>query len=395
MKIVVIIPTYNEKENIESTINVLQKIFKKVPNDVQMHVLVTDGNSPDGTSEIVANISKNSPNVHLIKESSKRGLGAAYKDAMDWAFHNMDADAVVTFDADLSHDPEILPNFVQKLQSGNKYVVGTRYKKGGSIPEDWGIHRKIISTLGNLFIRILYFESHCSDFTSGYKAISREVYEKIGGEAGRHSGYTFAIATNLEAARAGYKIVEIPYHFSDRTMGKSKIGPEYFMNGLIFVIQSRMKDFMASRFGKVVVAGGFGSIAQFASYGLLFRPLIEEMNILGIPQDYFVAGFEIHPAALFALLLAIEAGVFTAFSVNNLWAFKDSSLGGILFWRRFFKNQFVVAGGILIQLGIFQLLVNLIGRGAILDYVYQGIGIVVGLFWNFYFYKKVIWKIAS
>jgi dolichol-phosphate mannosyltransferase len=392
MKIVIIIPTYNEKENIENTINTLQKTFQKVPSGAEMHILVTDGNSPDGTGEIVQNISKNSPNVHLTKEVEKSGIGAAYKGAMDKAFREMNADAVITFDADLSHDPEKLPIFVEKLQNGSKYVCGSRYTEGGGIPEEWGLHRKLLSSSGNRFVRILYMGSGCTDFTSGYKAISKEVYEKIGEKVGKHSGYTFAIATNLEAVRAGYKIDEVPYHFKDRTMGKSKMGSEYILNGLIFVVQSRVKDFFNSRFGKVFVAGGLGSVAQFITYGLIFKPLVEVQNIFGLPTDSEIWGFDVHPNALFALLLAIEMGVLTAFCVNNLWAFKDSKLTGFLFWKRFAKNQLVVAGGILIQLGMFQALINLFGRGDILDYVYQILGILVGLFWNFYFYQKIIWK---
>ncbi len=393
MKIVIIIPTYNEKENIENTINTLQQTFQKIPADkAEMNILVTDGNSPDGTGEIVDELSKKQANVHIMREVAKRGLGAAYKDAMDKAFNELNADAVITFDADLSHDHNVIPTFVEKLSNGSKYVCGTRYKKGGGIPEEWGIHRKLLSAAGNWFVRILYFGSGCTDFTSGYKAISKEVYEKIGDKVGKHSGYTVAIATNLEAVRAGYKIDEVPYHFKDRTMGKSKMGSEYILNGLVFVIQSRIKDLAKSQFGKVVIAGGFGSIAQFLTYGFIFKPLADERNIFNIPVDAEILGFDLHPNVLFALLLAIEMGVLTSFTVNNVWAFKEHKLGGFLFWKRFVKNQFVVAGGIMIQLGIFQACINLFGRGDVLDYIYQILGIIIGLFWNFYFYKKIIWK---
>jgi len=394
MKIVVIIPTYNEKENISRTIKTLLNVFHEIPNH-QMHILVTDANSPDRTAGVVRELIKQYPNIHLIVEKEKRGLGAAYSEAMKYAFDVMNAEYIISFDADLSHEPKVIPLFVKAFEEGYLYVCGTRYRKGGGIPENWGWHRKLLSWAGNAFIRLLYFNSGMTDFTSGYKGISKDLFHKISEKIGRHGGYTFAISLNLEPIRLGIKPYEIPYHFIDRTLGKSKMGSEYFKNALIFVIRSRVADFIYSRFGKVFIAGALGAVSQLISYRILFEPLFDTQNILNLPKNYLIYGFTIHPQFLISQLLAIEVGVFVSFYVNNLWAFGDKKLHGLLFLRRFAKNHLVVSGSILIQVLIAQVLAAHFGMEHGLKYVYQIIGILVGLIWNFYFYKKIIWKVKK
>jgi dolichol-phosphate mannosyltransferase len=394
MKIVVVIPAYNEKENISRTVTTLLDSFKQIPNH-EMSVLVTDANSPDGTADIVRELIKRYPNVHLIVEKAKRGLGAAYSDAMKYAFEVMNADYVITFDADLSHDPKAIPLFVQAFEQKVDYVCGTRYRKGGGIPKNWGWNRKLLSWAGNAFIRSLYFGSGMTDFTSGYKGISKNLFLKIQEKISQHGGYTFAISLNLEPIRLGIKPVEIPYHFIDRTLGKSKMGSEYFKNALIFVIKSRIADFLNSRLGKVFMAGGIGAISQLISYRFLFEPLFDTQNILNLSKNYLIYGFTIHPRFLISQLLAIEVGVFVSFYVNNVWAFGDKKLHGLMFLRRFAKNHLVVSGSILIQVLIAQILAAYFGIEHGLKYVYQIIGILVGLIWNFYFYKKIIWKVKN
>jgi len=395
MKVVVIIPTYNEVKNIKDCIETLEGVFVRIKNH-SMPILVADDSSPDGTFDVVKKLMKRSgSNVHLVIKKKKEGLGAAYTNAMDYAFHKMNADAVITFDADLSHDPEIIPDFVRLMAGGAKFVCGTRYKKGGSIPDEWGLHRKFLSYVGNLFIRVLYFGSGFSDFTSGYKAITKEVYEKIKDKIKVHTGYTFAISANLEPLRAGYKAIEIPYKFRERTEGASKMGAEYFVKALIFVLQCRVTDIMSSRFAKVFIAGGIGALAQFISYGFIFYPIIEVRNLLNLSVQSQFLSFTTHPRFLYSQLLSIEIGLITAFLVNNVWAFSDKKLSGLPLIRAFFKNHLVVTGAIVIQIVIAQLLGAFFGISLILGYVYQIIGILAGLFWNFYFYKKIIWKVTK
>jgi dolichol-phosphate mannosyltransferase len=394
MYIIVIIPTYNEKENIGNTINALSKVFTKIQKH-KLSILVVDDSSPDKTSEVVEQIMKTNKSVLLKVRDKKEGLGAAYLDAMNYSFDDLQADAVITFDADLSHDPEVVVRMVQEMDKGAKQVIGTRYRKGGGIPANWGLHRKFLSVFGNKFISLLYIGTGVSDFTGGFKAITKEVYESVYQSLDKHKGYTFSISTNLEPIRKGYKIIEIPYHFKDREAGHSKMSPDYFTNALIFVIKNRIKDLKGSRFSKVFFAGGIGSLFQFLTFGFVFKPIIENANIFNLPIDTQIGNFVIHPAALLSLAFSIEVGVFSSFVVNNSWAFNDYKLTGGKFFRRYIKNHAVVTGAIIIQLLIFTVLSGLLGRSFVLDYVYQGLGILVGLIWNFYFYKKIIWKVKK
>lgn len=393
MRFFVIVPTYNEKENIKRTIEKLLNVFEKITHH-DMNILVTDANSPDGTSEIVKELQEKYKNLHLLVEKTKRGIGAAYTDAMEHVFSQLGADAVITFDADLSHDADIIPSMIEKAENGAKYVGGTRYKKGGSIPQEWGLHRKILSYAGNTFARLLYFNAGLSDFTSGFKLITKEVFDTVKHRVKNGlNGYTFVLAMSLEPIRAGFKPHEIPYHFRDRTMGKSKMTSEYFLNAFKFIIKLRIQDFLGSRFGKVFMAGGTGAASQFIVY-YLFHDLVEVNNIFNLPISINLISAEMFPRYLVAQFLSIEVGLTISFLVNNLWAFSDSKLSGFSLLKGYGKNHVVVSGGILIQLIIGQILAALFGvEHVILKYIYQGVGILVGLLWNFYFYKKFIWKV--
>lgn len=153
------------------------------------------------------------------------------------------------------------------------------------------------------------------------------------------------------------------------------------------------KSIIFSRFGKVFMAGGFGATSQLLTYGIIFQPLLIRANILNLSEVFSIFGqFGLYPKFFFAQLFAIEVGVFVSFYINNSWAFSDKKLKGIIFLRRFLKNHLVVSGAILIQLLVGQLLATLFGVSVIKDYIYQIIGILIGLIWNFYFYQKVIWK---
>jgi dolichol-phosphate mannosyltransferase len=138
-KAVIIIPTYNEVGNIELTVSQLFQVFKEI-NNWEMHLLIVDDNSPDGTHQLVKKLQEKQPNIHLLLNQTKTGLGTAYLRGMTYAFVQLEAAVVFEFDADLSHDPTMIPAFLQKIEEGNQLVIGSRYISGGSIPSNWGIH---------------------------------------------------------------------------------------------------------------------------------------------------------------------------------------------------------------------------------------------------------------
>src|SRR5579859_6006771 len=150
-KAIIIVPTYNERDNIQKVIPLLEEVFGRVKN-WDMGVLVVDDSSPDKTADVVKTLQKKYKNVHLLVNEKKSGLGGAYLKGMAEAFGKLDAEVVFEFDADLSHDPQKIPDFLRKIDEGYDMVLGSRYIKGGGIPKDWGLDRKFLSVVGNLFI---------------------------------------------------------------------------------------------------------------------------------------------------------------------------------------------------------------------------------------------------
>ena len=171
-KAVIILPTYNERENIAHTIEVLQGVFAKIKN-WHMSILVVDDTSPDKTYELVSQIAKKSTNVHLLINKQKNGLGAAYLKGMAEAFGRLEADVVFEFDADLSHDPTKIPEMLNRIDQGADMVLGSRYIKGGGIPSNWGWHRKFLSIVGNWTIMLVLTNFKIRDWTSGFRAITK------------------------------------------------------------------------------------------------------------------------------------------------------------------------------------------------------------------------------
>ena len=244
MKTVIVIPTYNEKGNIGKLIEVLEKAIKDVPKNFEVHILVVDDSSPDGTADLVKKYTQKYKNVHILINPKKEGLGGAYLKGMEYATKKLGAKVLMEFDADFSHDPYKIPEFLKAINNGSDLVLGSRYIKGGTIPDNWGLHRKFLSIMGNLTIRTIMMHFKIHDWTTGYRAIRKEVYEAVKNELNqeRFFGYTFQIGFLLKAIRKGYKVSEVPINFVDRTYGVSKIGPEYIKNTLIYIIKTRIGE---------------------------------------------------------------------------------------------------------------------------------------------------------
>lgn len=382
-KAVVIIPTYNERENITKTVETVLGVFKKI-DDWKMEILVVDDTSPDKTYEVVEDLHKKHHNVHLFLNKQKSGLGGAYMKGMDHAFHKMDADVAFEFDADLSHDPQKMPLFLKSIDKGNDMVLGSRYIPGGSMPQDWGIHRKILSVGANVLIMCVFADFKIKDWTSGYRAITKKVFEAVSPklESSQFSGYTFQIGFLYNALRSGFKIdPNIPYHFTDREVGQSKIGPEYIKNTLLFIFKMRLQEIMRMKIFKFIVVGGVGSLVQLVTLQLWRM---------------------IFPYQL-AFFLGIECAVLSNFLLNNFWTFSDTTIAWGKMPMKFVQFNLASAGSIIIQqllafggeklIGIHYLFTTPIVHIKVdTGMLYAVLGILIGMVWNFFAYTRFIWK---
>lgn len=208
-----VIPTYNEKENIE---RIVKEVLRQSPN---IHVLVVDDNSPDRTWEVVERMKKKEKRVDIIKREKKMGLGTAYIEGFRYALKN-GYDVVFEMDADFSHDPNDIPRILQEL---NEYdmVIGSRYCNGVSVV-NWPMSRLLLSYFANLFARKITGVP-IKDLTSGFKAIKRKVLENLDFSGIRSDGYGFQIEIHVRTYRKGFRIKEIPIIFVDRRSGHSKM----------------------------------------------------------------------------------------------------------------------------------------------------------------------------
>ena len=219
MKIVVVVPTYNERGTIEPLIAGLQAAFGRIPQHEGV-ILVVDDSSPDGTGAAVRDLQQRMPNLHLLS-GRKQGLGVAYARGLQYALDELDAHAVVHMDADFSHDPAHLPQFLAAVENAD-LVLGSRYQEGRVTVVNWPINRLILSYLANMYARAIT-GLHVWDATGGFKCFRRSVLEAIDLDHVRSNGYAFQIEMTFRAVRKHFRIAEIPIVFVDRTEGTSKM----------------------------------------------------------------------------------------------------------------------------------------------------------------------------
>jgi cellulose synthase/poly-beta-1,6-N-acetylglucosamine synthase-like glycosyltransferase len=220
-KVVIVLPTYNEKDNIEK---LLAAIFdqQKYLYNIELHVLVVDDSSPDGTGALTKTLITKYPRLHLL-QGKKQGLGLAYIRGFKYVLHHMNADVVFEMDADFSHDPNDIPGFIMAINDGNNFVIGSRYVEDGSIPKTWSFLRKLNSKLGNIFAIHVAGIKKVKDCTSGYRAIRTSLLKKINLNNLNAKGYSFQINLLHNAIKKRGVINEIPIKFTDRIYGNSKI----------------------------------------------------------------------------------------------------------------------------------------------------------------------------
>ena len=230
MKTVIISPTYNESENIKTLID---EVFKRDPD---YHMLIVDDSSPDGTALIVKKLQQTYPNLHLKIRDKKDGLGKAYIFGFNWALKK-NFDAIAQMDADMSHHPKEIKKMTQLL-ANNDVSIGSRYIDGVSVV-NWPIRRLILSYGANVYSRIVT-GMPIKDATGGFKVWRKEVLESIDLNKVRSSGYSFQIEMNFRAWIKGYKLIEHPIIFIDRTVGQSKMSRSIMLEAILMVWRLRI-----------------------------------------------------------------------------------------------------------------------------------------------------------
>lgn len=226
----VIIPTYNERENIE---HITAAVLGAAPD---AHVLVADDNSPDGTGDLVRAMMASEPRLHLLARPGKEGLGKAYLAAFRWGLER-GYGALVEMDADFSHRPQDLPKLLAAL-SGADFAVGSRYCSGGAT-KNWSLLRKVISRGGSFYARAI-LRQPLWDWTGGFNAWKRHVLEGIDLDRVRSEGYSFQIELKYRSLKAGFKGVEVPILFEDRRVGKSKMSTRIVLEAFYRVWSLRL-----------------------------------------------------------------------------------------------------------------------------------------------------------
>ena len=230
-KNLVIIPTYNEIENIEKMIRTVFDLPRK------FELLIVDDGSPDGTAAKVKELQKEYPtNLHIEERKGKLGLGTAYIHGFKWALAR-DYDFIFEMDCDFSHNPKDLVRLLEACENSADVAVGSRYVKGGNV-SNWDTKRILLSYFASVYVRmILWF--NVKDTTAGFKCYKRKVLETIDLDKIRFMGYAFQIEMKYSAYKKGFKIVEVPITFVDRVLGTSKMSSKIFKEAFLGVIQMR------------------------------------------------------------------------------------------------------------------------------------------------------------
>ena len=221
----IVIPTYNEAENLESLVSVISDL------DAGFEILVVDDNSPDGTGEIADRLSQELPGIYVLHRPGKMGLGTAYVEGFRWAI-TREYDYVFEMDCDFSHHPSYLPTFLTEIASAD-LVIGSRYVDGGSTPS-WGFLRKFISRGGNFFARAM-LGLKTRDCTGGFRCYRRSLLQRVPWDEIRLQGYGFQVGAAYYVERLGGRVVEFPIVFEDRRAGKSKMSFKIVIEAFAYV----------------------------------------------------------------------------------------------------------------------------------------------------------------
>lgn len=367
LKVVTVIPTYNERENIGPLIEALNAAAVVLRHPYE--ILVCDDNSPDGTQDVIREMQARYDNVRLLA-GTKEGLGVAYARGLGYALEELRGDIVMHMDADFSHNPADLPRMIAKIDEGYDLVVGSRYVPGGRLAQDWGLFRKLISRVANSGIRVIAGLWAIHDCTGGFRAYRADVLRKVD-LAAAPKGYAILTYLAYNSLMAGAKAAEIPITFSQRAEGDSKLrasdAMELFLNAWWIRYDRRDRFFRRATGGLSGVAVNLVTLAVL-HYGL------------GLP-------------ALASSAIAIEVSVLFSFGWRRVWAVALGKPRQPIV-EAMTKTHVLAVPSFLLTLGTFAALTSAGVRAV----PAQAIGIIPAMFWNYFVGDRALdvlrrWKI--
>jgi dolichol-phosphate mannosyltransferase len=355
-KISLIIPTYNEKDNI---VPLVERVHQAL-SGYDYEILLVDDNSKDGTIEAATSLAARFP-VKVIVRREERGLATAVVHGLKHAAGNI----VAVMDADLQHPPEVLPGLVRAMENGADMAIASRYIKGGGCP-DWGLSRRVISKAALLVSHLLLPATRrVKDPLSGFFMFRRE---KVDADRLKPSGYKIS----LEIMLVGnfQRVVEVPYIFEDRSAGKSKLRPQQQIDYLKHVFSLMARTGELEMFIKFIAVGLSGVAVNEGVYWLLTR-------FGGLAAyDYW------------AVVVGIEVSIITNFILNDTFTFAKRRTGKS-FAGRLLKFNLICIAGAGVQWGLFMLFTRVFG---VYDLLSNFIGIVVAFLWNYFINRNWTWK---
>jgi len=383
---VIVIPTYNEADNIGRMIEYLNtKTFVDIKNkksgltsDWNMKILVVDGNSPDGTGKVVEKSAKKYSNTFLYTETSKDGIGAAYLKGFKYSMEHLKADFVFEFDGDFQHPPETIPVMLKAMEDGYDYVIGSRKIKGGSNPKGWGFKRVFFSEVGGFTARFIMFFPFknffkVTDPTTGLKVTRVKGFiDKMDMNYSRLLTRSFGYKLQLlyETLQMKAKFKEVPLQFHVRNAGESKIEASTAKDIFRVAFLLRWRDEFTQKFLKFGTVGFVGYLVN----AIFLSVFSNSWNIEWL-----------------SWLLSTELAIVSNFTLNNLWTFKSQKIAGQKLLGKFFQFNLSSAGALAIQTIAGSIGVALFGTGS-RQILLPFIIVFLVLPYNWFMYNAIIWK---
>ncbi|MGD0284234.1 MAG: glycosyltransferase family 2 protein [Candidatus Saccharimonadales bacterium] len=373
----VILPTYNEADNIQPIVAEIFKVSEKM-SSWRLSVMVADDNSPDGTAKLVKLSQKQFKDLYLIS-GQRAGLGKAYIRGFKYGLKHGPYDAFVMMDADFSHDPAAIPTLLAGIDKGSDYVIGSRYVSGSQITKNWSKTNLISSRIANIIARIFIDIKDVADLTGGFRAVRRSALEKINLQGIHAGGNVFLVNLLHEFSRNGFAISEVPVNFGDRRYGKSKRRVRDVIE-FLYITYRLNPNSRARRMIRFGLVGFSGTIVNL----LVIYCLVHLLRQIVLLSD----------------AVAIEVSIISNFFMNHYYTFRaaftsprssrQESARSILI--KLGKYNLIALGGAAISFVIFATGFKVLGINYILADL---IAIVLSLSWNYWMSIHIVWKVVD